>query len=45
MVIVAFMFRRRHRYGVAMPGRIDAEFIDSDEVSANATITADNLDS
>ena len=45
IVIVAFMFRRRHRYGVAMPGRIDAEFIDSDEVSANATITADNLDS
>lgn len=45
IVIVAFMFRRRYRYGVAMPPRIDGDFIDSEEVSAIETTQADSLDS
>jgi hypothetical protein len=45
IVMVAFMFRRRLRYGVAMPDRIDAEFINSDGVSANETTKADSLGS
>ncbi len=45
IVIVAFMFRRRFRYGIAMPERIDVENIEPEEVSAIETSQADSLDS
>ena len=44
IVCVAFMFRRRYRYGTAMPPRIDAEFIDATEISASSDENASSLD-
>jgi hypothetical protein len=45
IVCVVFMFRRRFRYGTAMPPRINDDFIDSNEPSATATSDADSLNS
>ena len=45
IVCVVFMFRRRFRYGTAMPPRINDDFIDSNELSATATSDADSLNS
>jgi hypothetical protein len=45
IVIVVFMFRRRFRYGTAMPPHIYDDSIDSNEPSAIATSEADSLNS
>jgi hypothetical protein len=43
IVIVVFMFRRRFRYGTAMPPHVYDDSIDSNEPSAIATSEADSL--